>query len=246
MTAWVNRAVYQLPRIAATTHTVDPTSSTNLVSGVAFTPTAGRLLVVIIEGAVTSTTPAGWTLPPLGSQINATGLYVWYRTAVSGSNAFTTTHNAANYPVVVAIYEFPVGSTFVKSNNGQPSATGAQPILDTLTGTNLVMSVKAIGLGGGSSTEYIWSGGGNPLEDWDLTQPNLVTDGYSASLGYSENYAGSTWQPTATAGVAGSFEALSFAIKVGTPVAPTWTAALGAKPVTLALGAKAVTGILGG
>ena len=58
MVAWVNRAVFQAPRNGTTSHTIDPSSTVGLVVGAAFTPTAGRLLVVVVEGAVTSSTPS--------------------------------------------------------------------------------------------------------------------------------------------------------------------------------------------
>lgn len=213
---WLNRAVYQLPRNGATSHTVDPTSSTNLVAGAAFTPTAGRLLVAVIEGAVTSTTPSGWTLPSGGSAVNLTGLYVWWKTAAAGSNAFTTTHNASNYPVVVALYEFAAGSTFVKSVSATAvTYNGANPALSSLTGTNTVIAVKARTVPDSDAYAFTWTGTGTPVEDWDLRAAFATTDGYAASLAYVDAFTGTSWQPTATNAVtSGSHEALTFAINV--------------------------------
>jgi hypothetical protein len=237
---WLNRAVYQLPRNGTTTHTVDPTSATNLVSGSAFTPTSGRLLVAVIEGAVTSTTPSGWTLPSGGSAVNLTGLYVWWRSAAAGSNAFTTTHNASNYPVVVSIYEFPAGSTFVKS----VAATGlaynaANPALTALTGTNTVMAVKARTVPDSDAYAFTWTGTGTPVEDWDLRAAFATTDGYVASLAYVDGFTGTSWQPTASNAVtSGSHEALTFAINVAS--APVTTK--GGFAGTYRFGAAAASG----
>src|SRR4051812_44300088 len=106
MVDWVNHVAIAAPRNATTTHNGITPSSGTVVAGTAFTPTAGRLLICLCEGAVTSTTPAGWTLPTGGSAINSTGLYVWYKTA-AGSDTVSTTHNASNYPAVFDFYEYP-------------------------------------------------------------------------------------------------------------------------------------------
>lgn len=216
MAAWTNRAVFQLPRNGTATHTVDPTSATNLVSGAAFTPTAGRLLVAVIEGGVTSSTPSGWTLPASGSAVNNSGLYVWYRTAASGSNAFTTTHNGSNYPVVVTVYEFPAGSTFVKSVAGTGiTYSGANPAVTGLTGTNTVMAVKALAAADSSAYAFTWTGTPTPTEDVDLTTPKSGTDGYAFTIGYVDGFTGTSYQPTATNAItSGSHEALTFAVNV--------------------------------
>ena len=218
MVQWLNRAIYQAPRNGTTSHTINPSSSTNLVSGAAFTPTAGRLLVVVVEGSVTSSTPSGWTLPTGGSAINNTGLYVWYKTA-TGSDAFTTTHNGANYDVLFAVYEFPAGSSFVGSVSAQGvGKTSPNPQLNGLTGTNSVFAVKAYGANGGLVTAiWTWTGTGSPTQDWEYIVPFNPTDGYAASLAYVDGYTGSSWQPTgstSTAGTAADAEALTFAVKV--------------------------------
>src|SRR6478735_9379450 len=109
MAKWINHVAINTPRNATTTHTVDPSTGT-AANGTLFTPTAGNLLVCLVEGAVTSTTPTGWTLPTGGSAVNNTGHYVWYRTA-AGGDTFTTTHNGSNYPVLFDFYEFASGST---------------------------------------------------------------------------------------------------------------------------------------
>jgi hypothetical protein len=115
MSNWLNHVTIAAPRNGTTSHTCDPTNATGggtVVTGSTFTPTSGRLLVVVCYGAVTFTTPSGWTLPTSGSAVNNGGLYVFYRTA-AGSDPFTTTQNGSNYPVVFDIYEFATGSTFV-------------------------------------------------------------------------------------------------------------------------------------
>ena len=141
MALWLNHVAIAAPRNTLPTHTVDPNGGT-VVTGTNFTPTAGRFLLVVVEGSVTSTTPTpGWTLE--ASAINNTGLYCWTRTA-AGSDTLSTTHNGSDYPVLFHWFEFAAGSTWV----GDVSATavahgaGANPNLTGLTGTNLVMAAK--------------------------------------------------------------------------------------------------------
>ena len=196
----------QAPRNGSTTHTVAfPAAS------------AGNLLVVVAEGAVTSTTPAGFTLPAGGSAINNTGLYVWWKVAAGGEASFTTTHNASNYPVAFVVYEFPAGSSFVKSVAATGvSKTAANPSLTALTGTNLVVGAKASPRPSGwAYTETVWSGSPVPVRDVDVTEVASGTDGYAFSLAVVEALTGVSWQPTGT--VDGEFsqhEALTFAVKV--------------------------------
>lgn len=219
MSSWINRAVYQLSRDGTTSSTVDPTSATGLVSGATFTPTSGSLLVCIFEGSVTSTTPTGWTLPTGGSAVNATGLYVWWRVAASGSNAFATTHNGSNYPVSFAVYEFPSGSTFVKSVSavGVTYNTGANPTINGLTGTNVLFGVAAEDLPStGQSDSYTWSGTPTPVKDFDVYAPDAGTDGYGWSAAIADAATVSSWTPTGAASSTGSGsgkETLTFAVQ---------------------------------
>lgn len=214
MVAWVNRAVFQAPRNGSASHTVNPSSTAGLVSGAAFTPTAGRLLVVVVEGAVTSSTPSGWTLPSGGSAISDSGLYVWYRTA-AGGDTFATTHNGSNYPVVFVVYEFPAGSTFVKSASGTGvSNTAANPNLTGLSGTNVVVGVKATAMASGwTYGGAVWSSG--YVEEYDDFVPFSSTDGYWLTIAAQEGVTASSARPTATiSGTAFGAEALTFAVKV--------------------------------
>ncbi len=214
MVVWTNRAVFQAPRNGTNSHTINPASTTDLVSGAAFTPTAGRRLVVVVEGAVTSTTPSGWTLPSGGSAISESGLYVWYRTA-AGGDTFATTHNGSNYPVIFAVYEFPAGSTFVKSVSGTGvSNTGANPNLTGLSGTNLIVGAKAtVMTSGWTYGGAVWSSG--YTEDYDGSVPFSSTDGYWLTVAAQEGVTASSAQPTATiSGTAFTAEALTFALNV--------------------------------
>lgn len=235
MVSWVNRAVFQAPRNGTASHTIDPASTVGLVAGAAFTPTAGRLLVVVVEGAVTSSTPSGWTLPSGGSAISYSGLYVWYRTA-AGGDTFATTHNGANYPVIFAVYEFPAGSTFVKSASVTGvSNTGANPNLTGLSGTNLIFGVKGAAMTSGETYGgAVWSSG--YVEDYDDSVPFSSTDGYWVTIAAREGVTTSSAQPTATiSGTSFTAEALTFAVNV--PATGVFTAVSG-----LVATASAVTG----
>lgn len=217
MATYLNHVAIAADRNGTTSHTVTPSSGT-VVAGTAFTPTEGRLLVCVVEGSVTSSTPSGWTLPTGGSAINYTGLYVWYRTA-AGSDSFTTTHNGSNYPVIFHFFEFAAGSTFISSAAASDVyyAGGAGPSLTGLSGTLWVAA--AMGQSQASDFEartITWSAG---TELVDVRVLNAeYTDGYLYSLTHVADYESSTWSASATVvpGNPPSVERLVFAISVST------------------------------
>lgn len=213
MVKWLNHVTIAAPRNGTNSHTIDPSSGT-VVAGALFTPTSGRLLVCVVEGAVTSTTPSGWTLPSGGSAINNTGLYVWYRTAVGG-DTFSTTHNGSNYPVVFDIYEFPAGSTFIGSAaQGNVSASGgAGPSLSGLT-SSANWRAAAVGqdISGAAPSSFTWSNG---TEAVDTSIAASGTDGYGYSLTYLEDETGATYSSAATSTITfTSCERLVFAFNI--------------------------------
>lgn len=213
MATWLNHVALTGPRNGTTTHTVDPSTGT-VVAGSTFTPTAGRLLVVLAYGAVTSTTPAGWTLPTNGSAVNSGGLYVWTRTA-AGSDTFSTTHNGSNYAVSFDIYEFAAGSTFVScaSATGVAVTGGAGPTLSGLTGTNWIAG--AVGQVNNTVSTYTtsWSTG---VEAADSSVAQAVTDGYNYGLTYLEDsvLTSASAAATTTFGAGPTVERLMFAVNV--------------------------------
>jgi len=238
MVQWVRRSLIQAPRNGTTSHAVAFTAAT-----------AGNLLVAIAEGAVTSTTPAGWTLPTGGSAINNTGLYVWHKTATAGESSLTTTHNGSNYPAGFVVYEFPAGSTFVKSIAGTGlTSAAAGPNLTGLTGTNLTFG--AIGIGDGSGNVYVstaWSGAGTPIKDTDTGTAESGTDGYGLSIGYVESNTAASFQPTGSitqTGAANTKEALTFAVNVATVSAFSGAVALTGAGALSSTGTPALAGPL--
>lgn len=276
MTAWVNRVIISAPRNGTASHTVDPATSGTVLSGAAFAPTAGRLLVAVIEGAVTSTgttggtgstAPPGWSggaASATTSAVNNTGLYVAYKTA-AGADTLTVYHNATDYPIAVAFYEFPTGSTFAASIAAiNVALTAANPNLTGLTGTNLVMAAIAGGYGSTATTpppSTAWSGTGTPTTDLDsfVTRGGTSnTDGWVLSIADVQGYTGTSWQPTGnlTAGVSGApnKETLTWAVTVptggGTPATVTAvvaTATVKANPPTVTGGGAAnVTAVAAG
>lgn len=215
MAKWISQVTIAAPRNGTTTHTVGPDSGT-VVTGTLFTPTAGNFLVCLAEGAVTSTTPAGWTLPTGGSAVANTGLYIWYRTA-AGGDTFTTTHNGSNYPVVFSFYEFAAGTTFVSAAaaTGIANTSTAGPTISGLTGTNLIMGVLGHGCGlDNTAASVAWGSG---VEQVDTFVQNATTDGYLFSVAYLEDSAltSTTMSTTVTiTGTGSSNERLIFAVKV--------------------------------
>lgn len=222
MVAPLNQVTIATPRNGTTTHTVTPSSGT-VVAGSLFTPTAGRLLVCIAEGSVTSTTPTGWTLPTGGSAVNLSALYVWWRVA-AGSDSFTTTHNASNYPVAFTFLEFPAGSTF----SGSAAATGvvwsgaAGPTLSGLTGTNQVFGVAGQGFSVTTGTnDYTWTPGFTFTELVDTYTVKATTDGYTYSICSVQDFTGASAAFNSASAFSGkSQERLMFAVKAAAAGGP--------------------------
>lgn len=237
MATFTNHVTLHGTANGTTSHTVDPSSGT-VLAGSTFTPTAGRLLVVITYGSVTSTTPSGWTLE--ASAVNSGGLYIWSRTA-AGGDTFSTTHNGSNYEVAFTILEFPSGSTWVNDVVAtSTTASGANPNLTGLTGTNWVGGAK--GLNTNAAVSGAWT---SPVVELsDANQTAAVTDGFWLTVGYVEDHATSSFQPTCTrTGGAGSSESATFAVNVATSgSAITGTLSASAPAITVGPPTASITG----
>lgn len=211
MTKWINRSVVQAPRNGTTSHTVTFTAAT-----------AGNLLVLIMEGAVTHTVPTGWTRQV--QALNNTEISVYTKTATAGESSFSTTHNGSNYPMGVVVYEFAAGSTWVNGVSAVGVDTSnANATLSGLTGTNLIFA--AIGMTT-ISTDTInvttWSGATGVVKDVDLVVPMLSTDGYIISVAYWEDSVLASLTPTGTPSYAAvNKETLTFAVKAASTVTTT-------------------------
>lgn len=228
MATWLNRVVLQSAGTGSTTETYDPNAGT-VVSGTAFVPTVGRLLVAIIGGPVTSTTPSGWTLPTSGSAINNNGLYVWWKVA-AGSDTAVSTHNGdGTYPTIIEFLEFPAGSTFVGSNAAPIIANGASgPTLSGLTGTNLIMGASAYP--GGQAAAQTWTPG---TIDTYAYKDNGSGKYVEFGTAYLEDsvLTSSSMATTRGTGASSSYERLQFAINVAAGVAPSYPFTLLMEPM---------------
>lgn len=223
--AWLNHAAIAAPRNATTAHNGITPSTGTVVAGSAFTPTAGRLLVCVGQGAVTFTTPSGWTLPAGGSAINNAGLYVFTKTA-AGSDTLSTTHNGSNYPVMFDFFEFDSTYSFVGSVSATAVAAngGAGPSITGLTGSNHVF--YSAGQPNSSTTlsrSWTWSSG---AEATDTSVVNATTDGYIYSTAHNDNVVAASSSSAATSTELGNtVERLTWAVKDsggggGTPAIP--------------------------
>jgi hypothetical protein len=211
---WLNRSQALAARNGTTSHTLD-------WSG-AFTATAGRLLVLIVAGPVTTTTPAGWTLHK--SAINLDGLYVFVKTAAGGETSVSVTHNSSNFPVQWVIYQFPAGSAV----NGTPGGLTGQILtswaqVTAMTGTNTVFGVAAQPHTSGVSGTISVAFTGAWIEDVDVDSAFSTTDGAYLAVGYQDAVATATATPTGTiTQVSGSNgERVTFAVTVGAGATPT-------------------------
>lgn len=206
-----------LSRSVLTGGSVDPNGTSSHTC--TFTPaTNGNLLVVIVAGSVTCTTPAGWSL--LTSAVNYTGLYVFTKTASGGESSFTTTHNDSNYAIRGIVYEFSAGTTTIGSN-AQTNVVGggaiSGPHLAGLTGTYAAFAARSHGLDLPNSTiDVTWTAPAN--EDYEEYVGAGDEQGIGLSIAYQSGLtAGSfsceysmTWDNTAN----DSGESVVFALSV--------------------------------
>lgn len=227
MAKWINRTLVQAPRNATTSHTIS------------FAPaTAGNFLLLVMDASVTFTVPTGWTRQ--AQALNATELSVYTKTATAGESSFSTTHNGTNYPMVAVVYEFPAGTTWVKSTTATGLAFGAaNPAITGLTGTNLLMAAKAFSeYQTAAAVSWTWSAG--VTEDTDVNTLNASsTDGYSIGIGYVEDSTATSFTPTATASptVGTLDEAVTWAVQL-----PSAVTALSGTGAATALTLTAATG----
>lgn len=238
MAKWDNHATIAAAANNTTSHTVVASAGTT-VDGALFTPVAGKLLVCVCEGSVTSGSatgdptppPTGWTAPTGNQAVNNTGLYVWWRTATATTaDQLTLVHNGTNYGVVADIYQFPAGSTFVGSGSSFASSSGsANPVVSGLTGTNLLMFAAGNAVSATTGTNSsTWGGGAlKQLETLSLRGGSPAADGYDYTLAYIEDsVAAATPATTLTYGsvppLTSSGERLTFVVKVagGTVAVP--------------------------
>jgi hypothetical protein len=236
MSDWANHVVIKLPQNGTNQHIGDPSNATGggtVVDGSAFTPTAGRLIVMLAYGgqtaggntSVPTSPPSGWTGPANNQAVGNGGLYVWYKTAAGGDTA-SLLHNGTNYPEILDVYEFGAGSTFIVSATltGQNPSGGAGPSISGLTGTNWIAGVVGGNLGQVTRTTVVstWSAG-TKIADAFMNAAAFV-DGCTYSLSEFNSDTSTSKALSATTvpntGTIATTERLVFAIKVVAVVAP--------------------------
>jgi hypothetical protein len=244
MSRWLNHVAIKgsaddaNPRVG-----VNPATGT-VATGTQFSPTAGRLLVCVVEGSVTSTTPTGWTLG--ASAINNTGLYVWWRVA-AGGDTITTTHNGTNYAVMFDFYEFAAGSTFAGAvgATGVSYNAGAGPLLSGLGATVQVYGVAGQGVPSAGPYAGSWSNGVELVDVSIVLNIDWGTPGYTYGITELVDYTGpsssSNWTST-NSGV--TVERLQFAVQgpyTAATYAPrsTWYSGISPRPTASLLGSTA-------
>jgi hypothetical protein len=201
---WVNRTQ------------VAGTEGGNTTATYTFTqPAAGNLLLAVVYGAVTSTTPAGWTL--VQSAVNNGGLYVFsLASAVGTETSFQSTHNGdGNYPTVAVIYEFPNGTSITTSAAGTNlnSIDPALPTVSGLSGTHLLQTFCGEVISSSSAPASFSSWSDSAVEDTDTGV--VGPSGYSLGSAYLEDSALASWSPTAhVIDVGASAEGVTVALSV--------------------------------
>lgn len=212
MPSWINRTVLSgssVDRNGTNSHTCT------------FAPAnSGSLLVAVVAGAVTFTTPAGWSI--VQSAINYSGLYVFSKTATTSESSFSTTHNGSDYLIQGLVYEFYSGSVLTgtagSASNIGSSYTG--PTCSGLSGTYSRFSARSWNPGNTPShtVSCVWT---TPtIEDYDVFSPgNGSTDGIELTTAYNDNATGSSFTPSSdiTSSTGAMGEAISFAVSVIDP-----------------------------
>ena len=160
--------------------------------------TSGNFLVAVVAGAVTFTTPSGWTL--VTSAVNNTGIYVFTKTASASESSFSTTHNGSNYPIRGIIYEYAAGTSVIGSNSANnQTGTATGPQVSSLTGTYSRFSARSWGMSTVNSTSSCgWTL--PTIEDYDVytASPNGSQDGVALTIAYDDGSTGSSFNPSST------------------------------------------------
>lgn len=201
MADWINRTVGVAARNGTSSHTIT------------FTPaTSGRLLMVVMSGSVTHTmSTSGYTKRV--TAVNSTELAVWTKTAAASESSLTVTHNASNYPVEYAIYEFPAGSAWLAGSNQPNTSTWAA--LTGLTGTPTVFAAISQNQSAAIGATVLTTTTSAPwTEDYDDGTVYATTEGANLSIGYQSAYASSSVTPSQTVAAGPNSERAVWAITV--------------------------------
>lgn len=212
MALWVNRTVLSGASIApngTTSHTCTFTAATS-----------GNLLVAVVAGPVTFTTPSGWTL--VNSAVNFAGLYVFRKSASAGESSFTTTHNSSNPPIRGVVYEYASGSAAQNSgtSTGNSDNTSvSSPAVSSLTGTYTRFGTTALDISSGV-TPGTTSWTVPTASDYDDNAPFSSQDGIQLGIGLDDGNSGASFTENANLSTGGgspqTHERVAFALTVVT------------------------------
>lgn len=204
-TSWLNHAV--VPKNTG--------SNTGAVYNFGFTPAVGSLLVLIGAGPVTWSTPTGYTQRSL--QLSSGAIYLFTKTAASGDTSITVNHNGsgmAAYPAVLEVWEFPTGSSWVKTASGHlGTPADALPGLSALTGTNSIFWTAVLQNGVLGSAATMAFNIGTPLGS---SYQQGTSDGSVYNSTYVDGFTGaaSTANTYTSTNTAATGEAMTFAVNV--------------------------------
>lgn len=182
---WHNKASGTIARNGTSSHTIS----------FGFTSTTGRLLVVVIYGAVTHAA-SGWTeqLQPVSS-----GELSLFTKTSAGETSITVTHNASNYPSYWVAYEFPAGSTYTAGSSSSPTSD-TFPALSSLPGTAQVIIAARGRVNPNSNATAASTSWGSPwVEDADIFEAYTSggDSGY-VTVAHQINFTGTSITPSAT------------------------------------------------
>ncbi|RWZ78224.1 MAG: hypothetical protein EOT05_00440 [Candidatus Microsaccharimonas sossegonensis] len=203
MSVWLQRAAFLLPRNGTTSHTVNPNTTTNLISGAVFSRKSGNYLLAILWGPSTNPTPTGWTSQVVGANTANGTLRVITRSA-AGADTFSVTHAVTNMPMVVEIFEFSSTSAYdTSATQIDYNTVSTMPTLTPGTHTLLIAVQCNDYPAGYGYSNCTWGPGTGPLasEMLDIytdTAGGTLTTGLWYSSAFSEDTTATSWAPTVT------------------------------------------------
>jgi hypothetical protein len=184
MPAWVARTILS-------GSSVDPNATNQHTCS--FTPaTSGNLLVAIVAGAMTSSTPVGWNLA-VSSVLHA-ALYVFTKTATAGEASFVTTHNSSDYALRGIVYEFPAGTSLIGSNSQLVGVGGATtgPTMSELSTPYSVLAARSHGLSLSAGVMSVqWTAPGD--KDYEAYVGRGANDGIGLSVAVEDGVTADTF-----------------------------------------------------
>lgn len=180
---YVNLANGAAPRNGTSSHTIN----------FGFTPAANTLLVVVVHGPGTHSTPStGWV-----ERLSTTGtgeLAVYTKFAVGDESSIVVDHSLSNIPLNWIAYAFPVGSGWVAWTGSSPT-TDTWPSLSGMPATDkVILAIRArVITSTTGATDIAWGSGWTQDYEATTVAASGGTNGTTISAARRINHTSDTW-----------------------------------------------------